>query len=116
MTHLVPDIVVRRGKAVRVVDAKYKAHFAELDEQAWTKMTDEIRESHRADIHQVLAYASLYDAEEITATLVYPLRQSTWEALHARQRDRARAELFHGKRRIRLELRGLPFGGQQWGG
>ena len=113
MTHLVPDIVVRRGKAIRVVDAKYKAHFAELDEQAWTKMTDEIRDSHRADIHQVLAYASLYDAEEITATLVYPLRHSTWEALHARQRDRARAELFHGKRCIRLELRGLPFGGQQ---
>ena len=116
MTHLVPDIVVRRGKTVRVVDAKYKAHFAELDEQAWTKMTDEIRESHRADIHQVLAYASLYDAEEITATLVYPLRQSTWEALHARHRDRARAELFHGKRCIRLELRGMPFGGLQRGG
>jgi putative restriction endonuclease len=43
----------------------------------------------------------------------YPLRHSTWEALHERKRDRARAELFHGKRCIRLELRGLPFGGQQ---
>lgn len=110
ITHLVPDMVVRKGKAVRVVDAKYKAHFAELDERAWMGMADELREAHRADVHQVLAYASLYEADEITATLVYPLRQSTWEALRVSRRDRASAELFHGNRKVRLELRGLPFG------
>jgi 5-methylcytosine-specific restriction endonuclease McrBC regulatory subunit McrC len=112
MTHLVPDIVVRKGRAVRVVDAKYKAHFAELDEQAWVKLTDEVRESHRADVHQVLAYASLYEADDVTATLVYPLRRTTWEALREQRRDRATAELFHGSRRVRLELVGLPFGGR----
>lgn len=112
MTHLVPDIVVRKGRAIRVVDAKYKAHFAELDEQAWVKLTDEIRESHRADVHQVLAYASLYEADDVTATLVYPLRLGTWESLRERRRDRATAELFHGSRRVRLELCGLPFGGR----
>lgn len=111
LTHLVPDIVVRRGRAVRVVDAKYKAHFAELDQHAWARLTDEVRGAHRADIHQVLAYASLYDAEEVTATLVYPLRQETWEQLRASGRDRAQAALFHGRRSLRLEMRGLPFGG-----
>jgi 5-methylcytosine-specific restriction endonuclease McrBC regulatory subunit McrC len=110
MTHLVPDIVIRKGNAVRVVDAKYKAHFAELDEHAWMRIAQDVREAHRADVHQVLAYASLYEADDVTATLVYPLRQSTWEALKTSRRDRAHAELFHGNRRVRLELRGLPFG------
>jgi hypothetical protein len=110
MTHLIPDIVVRRGKSIRIVDAKYKAHFADLDEHTWMQMSTTIRDTHRADVHQVLAYASLYDAEDVTATLVYPLRLSTWEALRARRRDAAFADLFHGSRRVRLELRGIPFG------
>lgn len=110
MTQLVPDILVRRGRSVRIVDAKYKAHFADLDEHAWMSMADTIQAAHRADVHQVLAYASLYDAEEISASLIYPLRWSTWEALAARGRERSRAELFHGNRRVTLELRGVPFG------
>jgi 5-methylcytosine-specific restriction endonuclease McrBC regulatory subunit McrC len=110
MTQLVPDIVVRRGRSVRVVDAKYKAHFADLDEHAWMQFSEEIRHAHRADVHQVLAYASLYDADEVTATLVYPLRRSTWESLRERQRDSAYAELYRGNRSVRLELKGLPFG------
>jgi len=108
--HLVPDIIVRRGKSIQVIDAKYKAHFAELDETSWRDFTVDARESHRADIHQVLAYASLFDATEITATLVYPLRWETWSKLEARGRDRVFAELFHGGRTVKLELRGLPFG------
>jgi len=110
LTHLVPDMVIRRGRTVRVIDAKYKAHFADLDDNAWVKFTDEVRNAHRADIHQVLAYAALYDADDITASLIYPLRRDTWESLHARKRDCAHAELFHGSRRIQLELQGLPFG------
>jgi len=108
--HLVPDIVVRRGRSVRIVDAKYKAHLAELDEAGWHRFTEETREQHRADLHQVLAYTALYDAEEITAELVYPLRRTTWAALHARGRDVARAELLHGGRTVRVVLRGVVFG------
>lgn len=108
--HLVPDIVVRRGRSLRVVDAKYKAHLAEIDEGGWHRFTDDAREAHRADIHQVLAYAALFDAEDVTATLVYPLRHATWDALHARGRDVSRASLLHGGRRVAVELRGLPFG------
>ena len=113
--HLTPDIVVRRGRSVHVIDAKYKGHLADLDDEGWRRFTDDQREGHRADVHQVLAYASLYDAEEITATLTYPLRQSTWEVLSASGRDTARADLLHGGRRIRLELRGLPFGELPYG-
>jgi 5-methylcytosine-specific restriction endonuclease McrBC regulatory subunit McrC len=96
--------------AVHVVDAKYKAHLAELDEQGWQRFTDDTREAHRADIHQVLAYASLYAAEEVSASLVYPLRRPTYDALARRGRDRSVANLLHGARRVRLELRGVPFG------
>jgi hypothetical protein len=109
--HLAPDIVLHRRDEVRVFDAKYKAHFADLDEASWYRMADEIRESHRADLHQVLAYAALFEAPRIFATLVYPLRPSVFVALHNRGRDVARANLFHGGRQLTLELQGLPFGG-----
>ena len=108
--HLTPDLVLRRHDELRVFDAKYKAHFAELDEAGWLRMADDVRDSHRADMHQVLAYAALLDAPRITTTLVYPLRPSTFAALHARGRDVARCDLMHGGRRLSLELQGLPFG------
>jgi hypothetical protein len=111
--HLVPDFVVMTGKTVHVVDAKYKAHLAELDEHGWQRFTEDAREAHRADIHQVLAYAALYSGEEVKASLIYPLRRSTYEALAQRGRDRSVAHLLHGARCVRLELRGVPFGGRE---
>ncbi len=111
--HLVPDVVVFTRTAVHIVDAKYKAHLAELDEQGWLRFTEDAREAHRADIHQVLAYASLYSADEVSASLVYPLRRGTFEALARRGRDRSVAHLLHGARRVRLELRGVPFGSER---
>lgn len=108
--HLVPDIVVKKGRSIKVIDAKYKAHLAELDEAGWNRFAEEKKEAHRADIHQVLAYASLYDAEEITATLIYPLRKSTYESLKNKGRDVSRAELYRGQRKVLLELRGVTFG------
>lgn len=108
--HLVPDIVVRRGRSVHVIDAKYKAHLCEIDEAGWYRFTEDAKEAHRADLHQILAYSSLYDAQEITATLIYPLRRATWESLKSARRDISYAELLHGGRQIHLELRGMPFG------
>jgi hypothetical protein len=108
--HLRPDIVVQRARSCHIIDAKYKAHLAELDEAGWHRFADEQRDAHRADLHQVLAYASLYDADDLTATLVYPIRLETWEALSRRGTDVSKAELFHGGRRVTVQLRGLPFG------
>ncbi|MHB1846937.1 MAG: 5-methylcytosine restriction system specificity protein McrC [Deltaproteobacteria bacterium] len=108
--HLAPDLVIRRGRAVSIVDAKYKAHLAELDEHGWRQFVGDAREAHRADVHQALAYAALYDADELTATLAYPLRRETYDALRELGRDVSRASLTHGGRRVTVELRGLPFG------
>jgi 5-methylcytosine-specific restriction endonuclease McrBC regulatory subunit McrC len=107
--HLVPDVVVTRPSSVWIVDAKYKSHFAEIDENGWRQMADEIRESHRADVHQVLGYTALFDAPEITGTLAYPLRQATWEGLVGRGLDRVVADVYNGSRHVRLELWGIPF-------
>lgn len=110
MSHLVPDFVVRHRDEVKIVDAKYKAHFYELDDSGWLKMAEASRDAHRADFHQILAYAALFDARQTTVTLVYPLRHSTFEALSARKRDIVRADLSFAGRSIQAELRGLPFG------
>jgi 5-methylcytosine-specific restriction endonuclease McrBC regulatory subunit McrC len=107
--HLVPDLVVTRGEAVWIVDAKYKAHFAEIDETGWRRMADEIRDAHRADVHQVLAYTALFDAQEIKATLAFPLREATWRALQSRGLDRSTADVYQGARHVLVELWGLPF-------
>jgi hypothetical protein len=111
MSHLAPDFIVRNGGKLQIVDAKYKAHFAELDESGWYRMRDDARESHRADFLQALAYASVFDAKETIVTLVYPLRRQTFDTLKARGRDVAHAEISYGGRPVRAELRGLPFGG-----
>lgn len=74
-------------------------------------MSEELRATHRADLHQVLAYAALYEADEVTATLAYPLRAETWASLRERGDDAAQADLLHGGRRVRVEVRGFPFGG-----
>jgi 5-methylcytosine-specific restriction endonuclease McrBC regulatory subunit McrC len=110
LSQLVPDLVLQRGRQIHVVDAKYKAHFIDLDERGWREFQDEERSAHRSDVHQVLAYAGLFDAEQITATLVYPLRRDTYLALAERGQDRSIASLYHGNREVSLELRGLPFG------
>jgi 5-methylcytosine-specific restriction endonuclease McrBC regulatory subunit McrC len=110
LSHLVPDIVLQRGREIHVIDAKYKAHFIDLDERGWREFQDEERSAHRADVHQVLAYAGLFDAERMFATLVYPLRRGTYLALAERGQDRSTARLYHGTREVALELRGLSFG------
>lgn len=92
-----------------IVDAKYKSHFAEIDERGWREAAEAIRTGHRADVHQILAYSALFDVPTVTGTLAYPLRPSTWLSLNERGLDRTTAEIYAGGRHVRLELWGLPF-------
>ena len=55
-------------------------------------------------------YLFFVNDDDVTVTLVYPLRHSTYEALAARGRDVARADLTYAGRVLRAELRGVPFG------
>ncbi|NQU41931.1 hypothetical protein HQ520_01505 [bacterium] len=107
---LAPDIVIRNGDDVFIVDAKYKGHFEELDDQRWAEVSEQLRCEHRHDLHQVLAYAALYDAPNITSMLVYPMQQRTWQRLAVRNRTTTLASLRHGGRNLTLALSGIPLG------
>ncbi|MEZ5660908.1 MAG: hypothetical protein R3E83_21065 [Burkholderiaceae bacterium] len=109
--HLVPDFVVQRADNVEIIDAKYKAHFSDLDGTRWTQFADEVKASMRADIHQVLAYAAVAPRARVTrATLFYPVRLEMFDALTLRGQDRVVAMIPVGIGEVRLEMRAAPFG------
>jgi hypothetical protein len=108
VTSLIPDFVVTHGKRVYVVDAKYKGHFQELDESRWMALAEELREEHRHDVHQILAYAALFDAEEVVSVLVYPMHARTCVRLSESGKTIAKATLVAGGRSVTLALAGVP--------
>ena len=108
LNSLVPDLVVQRGLHTWIVDAKYKGHFEELDEHRWAELAAELRQEHRHDLHQVLAYASVLGAEQVTTVLAYPMRLHTWEALAERNMTFTSAAVNTGTRRLTIALIGLP--------
>jgi hypothetical protein len=64
-----------------------------------------VRDAHRADLHQALAYASLANVERVDTILAYP-----HIAEDAAAPPVALATVASGRRRVRLILAGLPFG------
>ena len=108
LSSLVPDVVVRYGNHVHVIDAKYKDHFEALDGDRWRALAEELRAGHRHDVHQVLAYAGLFEAAVITAALVYPVQLATWRRLAGDGHSVVRATLTGGGRAVTLALIGLP--------
>lgn len=108
ITSLIPDLVVRHANGVCVIDAKYKGHFQELDESRWMALAEELRAEHRHDVHQVLAYAALFDAREVTSVLVYPMHARTWSRLAAYGTTLVTGVLTTGGRTVTLALAGIP--------
>lgn len=108
--YLVPltDLVVRHGEDVYIIDAKNKGYFKELDNQRWAELAEELRSEHRHDLHQVLAYASLFDAHRVTAVLAYPMFTSTRLRLSSSGHATISANPTHGGRELQLVLIGLP--------
>ncbi len=105
MGALVPDVSLRNAQRAVWVDAKYKAHLSLLAQQGWRRLSDEVRASHRADLHQALAYAHLVAVDQVDTVLAYP----DFGAGDT-QSPIATASLGAGRRRVRLILAGLPFG------
>jgi hypothetical protein len=108
---LIPDIVLERNDVTLIMDAKYKSHAEEIRFGGWKNVDEELRELHRNDILQVLAYSSLFDTPRIIACLVYPCRLDTYESLAARGRLISRALITSGRRRIELALATVPIAG-----
>jgi hypothetical protein len=108
--YLVPDITLERGNHTVIVDAKYKRHWEELQRSGWRNLEEELRESHRTDLLQVLAYANLSRSERTLVCLAYPCRKDTWNSLRERGLMFHRASLNAGTRSIDILLTALPMG------
>lgn len=104
MGALVPDVELRSAEKTIWIDAKYKAHMELLRRKGWDGLSEEIRDSHRADLHQALAYASLADTPQVDTILAYP------QVIEEKRPIATVASITSGRRRVRLILASLPFG------
>jgi hypothetical protein len=105
---LIPDFWIEYGNLQVIVDAKYKRHWEELQLHSWSRLEDQLREDHRNDLMQILAYGSLAEASNVVVCLAYPCGQATWESLKERGRLLHRAEIVVGARKVRLWLTAIP--------
>lgn len=105
---LVPDFWVDYPGMQVIVDAKYKRHWEEFQERSWMQVEQELREAHRNDLLQVLAYGSLAESSRVVVCLVYPCAESTWLSLKERGRLHHQAEIVVGQRRVKLWLTAVP--------
>jgi hypothetical protein len=106
--YLLPDLFLESGDTTIIVDAKYKQHWEEMQVSGWQELEDAIRERHRADLLQVLAYSNLATTPRIVVCLAYPCLRQTWDSLRARKRLFHRASLRAGSRRVDLLLTAFP--------
>jgi hypothetical protein len=105
---LIPDLVVERGDTTIIVDAKYKEHWEEMQERRWSDLEEELRERHRADLLQVLAYSTVARTPKVLVCLAYPCNEERWVSLRARNRLVHRASLPMAERRVELILSAFP--------
>jgi 5-methylcytosine-specific restriction endonuclease McrBC regulatory subunit McrC len=104
---LIPDVWLEWDSTTLIVDAKYKRHWEEL-QNPWSTVADELRQQHRGDLLQVLAYANLARTPNVLACLAYPCSPDRWKSLRERRRLIHRAELTIGNRSLQLWLTALP--------
>lgn len=70
LSYLEPDMVIEYENYTIVVDAKYKSHMLNIG-----NTSDMLKETFRADLHQVLAYCNISHTLRKAAMLVYPFSQ-----------------------------------------
>lgn len=67
LNYLEPDIMLMKNNLDIVIDAKYKSHLFNLK-----SATEELKEEHRKDIHQLLAYTAFTKNKNKVGILCYP--------------------------------------------
>lgn len=108
ISSLVPDIVVETDESIYIFDAKYKKLFEDLDDEKYRELSKDIQEEHRHDVHQIIAYSSLFTKKRIVSTLVYPLSGNTYKSLVNRGRILNRAYIPVTNRLLELGIFGIP--------
>ena len=88
--YLEPDIIIQKDSLQVVVDAKYKSHMFN-----WNDTGDELKNTFRQDLHQILAYCSFNSMQTKKAMLVYPFADFTYHKMHATSPlTRSEADIF----------------------
>jgi 5-methylcytosine-specific restriction endonuclease McrBC regulatory subunit McrC len=105
MSGLIPDAGLRGFDRTIWVDAKYKAHLLLLARKSWSGLSEDVRDAHRADIHQALAYAALAKTHMVDTVLAYPVAADEEQRIPV-----SVATVVAGTQRVRLHLAALPFG------
>ena len=105
---LVPDIWLEWESTTLIVDAKYKRHWEELQRRSWMDVEDDLREQHRNDLLQVLAYANLAHTSNVVVCLAYPCSPHNWNSLRERGRLIHKAALAVRERAVHLWLTAVP--------
>lgn len=105
---LVPDLWLEWDSITMIVDAKYKRHWEEMQQHSWANLEEQLREQHRNDLLQVLAYANLARTPRVIACLAYPCTLQNWSSLSERGRLVHKAELTVGSRSLYLWLTAFP--------
>jgi hypothetical protein len=105
---LVPDLWLQWDNATMIVDAKYKRHFEELARTGWRDAEQRIREEHREDLFQVLAYSALSSSSRVVACLVYPCDAELWNELKERGSLVHKARITAAHRELELWLSAVP--------
>ena len=72
LNYLEPDIIIQKLNEQVVVDAKYKSHLFN-----WNNNSEELKNAFRHDLHQLLSYCSLNGMNKKQALLVYPFKDFT---------------------------------------
>jgi 5-methylcytosine-specific restriction endonuclease McrBC regulatory subunit McrC len=103
-----PDLVIERDDITVIIDAKYKDHWEEMQRRRWTDLEEELRERHRADLLQVLAYSTVAQKPKVLVCLAYPCNEERWLSLRTRNLLLHRASLPVTRRRVDMVLVAFP--------
>ena len=87
---------------------QYKRHWEEMQRESWKRLDVELREQHRGDLLQALAYANLAATRRVIVCLAYPCTAESWLSLQERGRLMHRAEMTAGERSLHLWLTAVP--------
>lgn len=107
LSDLAPDVVLETNDTVYIIDAKYKGLYEELDDDKWRELSEDIRNEHRHDLHQILAYAALYNKPRIVSLLAYPLYKTTYERMINRGKLLNRATIPIENKNVEIGMIGL---------
>jgi hypothetical protein len=105
-----PDLSLSWQDTTLLVDAKYKRHYEEWQRNSSGSYGEDLKNAHRLDLHQILAYANLAPSRRVITCLAYPCAYSTWLSLKDRNRNIHQATINRGDKQIEIWLSAFPMG------